>query len=68
MDSGTVKYFNVLQGYGAIAADSGTGDVYVHVSVLELAGLRTLLHGQRVQYKTQADRHGNAAAQFVKVV
>lgn len=68
MDTGTVKFFNDLQGFGLISPDVGTCDVFVHVSALERAGIQRLRHGQRVQYEKQADRHGRAAARLIKVI
>jgi CspA family cold shock protein len=51
MASGTVKFFNSQKGYGFIKPDDGGRDVFVHISALERAGLRTLEEGQRVHFE-----------------
>ena len=40
--TGTVKWFNTTKGYGFIQPDNGGADVFVHISAVEKAGLRTL--------------------------
>jgi cold shock protein len=43
MAKGTVKFFNVHKGYGFIKPPTETGkDVFVHISAVERAGMRTL--------------------------
>jgi CspA family cold shock protein len=56
MTTGTVKFFNTQKGYGFIQPDSGGKDVFVHISALERAGIRTLTEGQKVSFDTQEDR------------
>jgi CspA family cold shock protein len=62
MESGTVKFFNEQKGYGFIAPDNGGTDVFVHISALERAGLRTLSEGQKVQFDTEKDRRSGKTA------
>ena len=40
--TGTVKWFNTTKGYGFIQPDNGGADVFVHISAVEKAVLRTL--------------------------
>ncbi|MFT5182445.1 MAG: CspA family cold shock protein [Alphaproteobacteria bacterium] len=46
--SAIVKWFNPIKGYGFVQPDDGTGDAFVHVSVLEAAGHRDLPDGAAV--------------------
>jgi cold shock protein len=50
MPQGTVKWFNSDKGYGFIAPDDGTADVFVHHSTIQSDGFRTLAENQRVEY------------------
>ena len=57
MAQGTVKWFNADKGYGFIAPDDGTADVFVHHSAIEADGYRSLQDNQRVEYTvTQGDK------------
>ena len=51
MTIGTVKWFNTKKGYGFIAPEGGSNDVFVHISALEKAGLQALDEGQKVEYE-----------------
>ena len=61
MATGTVKWFNPTKGFGFIQPDGGGKDVFVHISAVERAGLRTLNEGQKVTYEVQAERGKEAA-------
>jgi CspA family cold shock protein len=56
MAAGTVKWFNAEKGYGFIQPDDGGKDVFVHVSAVEQAGMRSLQEGQKIGYEIVADR------------
>jgi CspA family cold shock protein len=56
MPTGTVKWFDSQKGYGFIQPDQGSKDVFVHVSAVEQAGLRSLNEGQKIEYEEQQDR------------
>ncbi len=62
MANGAVKWFNPTKGYGFIQPEDGSKDVFVHVSAVERAGLRTLREGQRVQFEVESDDRGRVAA------
>ena len=51
MATGTVKWFNPTKGFGFIQPDAGGADVFVHITALEAAGLRSLNEGQKVSYE-----------------
>ena len=56
--SGKVKFFNAAKGYGFIAPQDGSADIFVHVTALEKAGIRTLNEGDRVSFVAEDDRRG----------
>jgi cold shock protein len=67
MPTGTVKWFNPTKGYGFIQPSGGGGkDVFVHISAVERAGLRSLNEGQTVEYEIQSER-GKESATNLKV-
>ena len=53
MPSGTVKWFNTAKGFGFIQPDEGGKDVFVHISAVERAGLRSLMEGQKVSFTSR---------------
>lgn len=61
MSNGTVKWFNTTKGYGFIQPEDGGADVFVHISAVEKAGLKSLNEGQRVGYELQKERGKTAA-------
>jgi CspA family cold shock protein len=69
MQIGTVKWFNSTKGFGFIQPDEGGADVFVHVSAVERAGLRTLHEGQKVSFELEADRRsGKSSAVNLQMV
>jgi CspA family cold shock protein len=56
MAQGTVKCYNEQKGYGFIQPDDGSKDVFVHVSAVERAGMRSLNDGQKVSFDLVSDR------------
>ena len=62
MELGTMKFFNEQKGFGFIAPDNGGTDVFVHVTALERAGLRSLSQGQKVSFDTEQDRRTGKTA------
>jgi cold shock protein len=62
MTIGTVKFFNASKGFGFISPEGGGKDVFVHVSAVEAAGMRTLNEGQKVNFDIQPDARGSKAA------
>jgi CspA family cold shock protein len=62
MSHGVVKWFNPTKGYGFIAPDSGGKDVFVHISAVQKAGMRTLNEGQKVTFDIEQQQNGRAAA------
>ncbi|MFN3869178.1 MAG: cold-shock protein [Hyphomicrobiaceae bacterium] len=62
MQLGTVKFYNDQKGYGFIAPDNGSKDVFVHATALERAGMSSLREGQKVSFETQEDRRTGKTA------
>lgn len=58
---GTVKWFNATKGFGFIQPDNGGADVFVHISAVERAGLRSLNEGQKVTFDVEEQRGRPAA-------
>jgi len=68
MPTGTVKWFNGQKGFGFIAPDGGGGDVFVHISAVERAGLSGLDEGQKVSFEIKADpKRGKSSAENLKL-
>jgi len=56
MNTGTVKWFNATKGFGFIQPDNGSADIFVHISAVERAGMRSLADGQKVSFDIVQDR------------
>ncbi|RAZ71804.1 cold-shock protein [Mesorhizobium atlanticum] len=56
MATGTVKWFNGTKGFGFIQPDGGGHDVFVHISAVERAGLKSLVDGQKINFEIEQDR------------
>ena len=66
MASGTVKWFNATKGFGFIQPDDGTKDVFVHISAVERAGLRSLVDGQKLTFTIEQGNNGKSSATDLK--
>ena len=62
MSTGTVKWFNSTKGFGFIQPEHGTKDVFLHISAVERAGLRTVADGQAVTFDIESGRDGRQSA------
>lgn len=51
MAQGTVKWFNSEKGFGFIAPDDGSADVFVHYSEIQGGGFRSLEENQKVEFE-----------------
>ena len=67
MTTRTVKFFNTDRGFGFITPEGGGPDVFVHISALEAAGIRSVSEGDRLSFDAVMDqRRGKTNAQNVK--
>ena len=61
MATGTVKWFNEKKGFGFIIPDGMELDVFVHYSVIQTEGFKTLAEGEKVQFEMTQDVKGARA-------
>jgi CspA family cold shock protein len=62
--TGTVKWFNTVMGFGFIQSDQGGKDIFIHISTLERAGLKSLNEGQSVRVQVRQGAKGPEAAEI----
>lgn len=60
--TGSVKWFNETKGFGFIAPDNGTADVFVHFRSITSDGFKTLTEGQKVAFNVEQGSKGPQAA------
>jgi CspA family cold shock protein len=65
--TGTVKWFNGAKGYGFIAPDDGSEDVFVQFSAIQAEGYRNLDEGDRVEFTMEQGKKGLQAVNVQKV-
>jgi len=69
MATGTVKFFNTTKGFGFIAPDDGTADVFVHISAVERSGIGNIHEGQKLSFEAVRDpRKGKVAAENLRML
>ncbi|MGZ3297467.1 MAG: cold-shock protein [Asticcacaulis sp.] len=67
MATGTVKWFNATKGFGFIQPDAGGTDVFVHISAVERAGMRSLNEAQKISYDVATEKGKTSAVNLQKV-
>lgn len=58
MATGKVKWFNDQKGFGFISAEVTNKDVFVHHTVIEGDGYKTLTDGETVEYECEESAKG----------
>ncbi|WP_336705734.1 cold-shock protein [Micrococcus terreus] len=64
MDTGTVKWFNAEKGFGFIAPDDNSTDIFVHFSTTEGNGFKELEEDQKVEFEATQGQTGMEARDF----
>ncbi|HAX61514.1 MAG TPA: cold-shock protein [Elusimicrobia bacterium] len=64
---GKVKWFNDSKGYGFLAKDDGSGDVFVHFSAIGGDGFKSLAEGDAVEFDVVDSDKGPKAANVKKI-
>jgi cold shock CspA family protein len=67
MPTGKVKWFSISKGFGFIAPDDGSADVFLHLTKVEEANLPTLESGTQLQYSI-GSRNGKVFAEGLSIV
>ena len=58
MSKGTVKFYNSSKGYGFIAPEDGSKDIFVHATALEASGVSNLNEGDVISFEIEDDIRG----------
>lgn len=66
--NGTIKFFNAARGFGFIAPEDGSKDVFVHISAVDRAGLATLTENQKVSFEVERGTNGKLSAVNLKAL
>jgi cold shock protein len=67
MAKGTVKWFNEKKGFGFIVDPEVPTDIFVHFSVIQADGFKTLNEGETVEYELYRDEKGAKARNVMRV-
>lgn len=66
-ETGTIKWFDGAKGFGFVQRSNGGSDVFLHVTAMERAGIRTLNEGQKIQFTVETQRGRQAVGQVETV-
>jgi CspA family cold shock protein len=63
-ETGTVKWFNEVKGFGFIAPDNGGKDLFAHFKEIQGGGFKTLQENQRVEFEVTQGQKGPQASKI----
>ena len=67
MTTGKIKWFNPAKGYGFIESSELDGDVYLHISALQEAGIETITEGDTVTFEIGENRGKTTAVEIKRI-
>ena len=67
MNRGTVKWFNPKKGFGFIVDPTVSSDIFVHFSVIDANGFKTLEAGEEVEYEILTGDKGTKAKKVTRL-
>jgi CspA family cold shock protein len=65
--TGVVKWYNAEKGFGFISQDGGGPDVFVHFSVIQGTGFRSLEENERVEFEITQGPKGPQAENVIRI-
>jgi CspA family cold shock protein len=67
MATGKVKWFNDQKGFGFISSENGSKDIFVHHSVIQGEGFKTLQENETVEYEAEDGPKGMKATKVQRL-
>ena len=67
MPQGVIKWFDNRKGFGFILGEDGARDIFVHYSVIEGEGFRSLKDGEKVEYELADSDKGPQAREVRRI-